>query len=863
MDMSTQLPMAAGYFIYRSGEQSDPTALEFCPPKGSDELFFALKAAYPLVKTHSDRMRNAVIEFLKQELTEEQNQITAPVIPVESSIGYEAVSDMSWSSWPSVASNSTLSSPDLLNLATPASMSSSYTPTMSRQNSTIQSQSAQKSKPGLEEMTGVFSLSSDSQPKTRVRRKMTETEKVEYRKRRIVKACESCSKRKRKCNHNQPEMEKVRSSKVTKNKAFSSNVNSARVEQIEKALFQPAEPSGFVEDPFMFLNQNMFSELPVTDPLMFNEDELDSLFAPKVAQTSEHVSSSVWPWSDTPDWTLIDTPLPAHVSPSSPTYSQALFPQPNGLLSPQPTPQLELIHDTAEQTSSSEVSRTERQTPTRTWRNFSDFSRTAFSTADGLDGKEMPLVKSASMGLSSPGDLASSTQSLNRTSTTATLSGNVPSSPLMASTSKQFFEATERPQPSRLVTSQTHGAVNASGLYASQPQVPGGSSGCSGDSVIGIGLNAITPQMTRGQADSRLSHVQQGLSPRIIEFVERPEYSISIEDAGSNARKEQANPSIVLHANIVIAASRISLEVTASGQRVEPHRVRHASTGVVEGLTIGQPSAEHSSLAVTAANQTSAASVETNHRRLVDASLHQATPARSGSRAFAGELPSAARPSSLSADSTSTSSSSSPSRAALPNPRHPTANLSVLDHARSGETANAPLQTSRNESTQETLTPQSKLCLDKMVETPQHHDHYDDRRDDRRDERYEASLLAPLKSDLRSSHGRITLGAASPSSMDANCVIASPSTPEQPARNKRPHGLQRASAMSSVSPATLSQPMLPAGITQIAFAVFIARLCITWRTVAAALAQTTTALALPCRGSGHVVMDMPRAMVMA
>lgn len=47
-------------------------------------------------------------------------------------------------------------------------------------------------------MTSVFSLSTQAQPKTRSRRKMTESEKIEYRKRRIVKACEKCSKRKRK-----------------------------------------------------------------------------------------------------------------------------------------------------------------------------------------------------------------------------------------------------------------------------------------------------------------------------------------------------------------------------------------------------------------------------------------------------------------------------------------------------------------------------------------------------------------------------------------------------------------------------------------------------------------------------------------
>ena len=47
-------------------------------------------------------------------------------------------------------------------------------------------------------MTSVFSLSTSEQPKQRIRRKMTEAEKVEYRKRRIVKACDKCSKRKRK-----------------------------------------------------------------------------------------------------------------------------------------------------------------------------------------------------------------------------------------------------------------------------------------------------------------------------------------------------------------------------------------------------------------------------------------------------------------------------------------------------------------------------------------------------------------------------------------------------------------------------------------------------------------------------------------
>ena len=61
----------------------------------------------------------------------------------------------------------------------------------------------------LDQMTGVFSLATTSQPKQRIRRKMTDAEKIEYRKRRIVKACDKCAQRKRKCHHNQPEMETV------------------------------------------------------------------------------------------------------------------------------------------------------------------------------------------------------------------------------------------------------------------------------------------------------------------------------------------------------------------------------------------------------------------------------------------------------------------------------------------------------------------------------------------------------------------------------------------------------------------------------------------------------------------------------
>lgn len=187
------------YIIYRDvplGETYDATSpLSFFPPKGSDELFDALREAFPHLKSHSERMRDAMIQFLLEERLGEQFELS-PATTMESS----------QVTWPSVSSGSTsvFSSPDLLNFATPASFSDS--PQL-HQSSTAPS--SQPSPPSLDQMTGVFSLSSNPQPKQRIRRKMTEAEKIEYRKRRIVKACDKCAKRKRKCPHNQAEMKTI------------------------------------------------------------------------------------------------------------------------------------------------------------------------------------------------------------------------------------------------------------------------------------------------------------------------------------------------------------------------------------------------------------------------------------------------------------------------------------------------------------------------------------------------------------------------------------------------------------------------------------------------------------------------------
>lgn len=59
------------YYISRpcdeNGDIDYTAALLFNPPKDSDELYEALKDAFPAVKTHKERVREAVIHFHLQE----------------------------------------------------------------------------------------------------------------------------------------------------------------------------------------------------------------------------------------------------------------------------------------------------------------------------------------------------------------------------------------------------------------------------------------------------------------------------------------------------------------------------------------------------------------------------------------------------------------------------------------------------------------------------------------------------------------------------------------------------------------------------------------------------------------------------
>ena len=297
------------YIICRDvqpGQAIDPTApLVFFPPKDSDELFDALRMKYPTLRTHSERMGQAVIEFLM----EEQQLPQMPVEQLATPTTANSVMTSPWeTSMQSMSSgSSTWSSPELLDLATPTFGNSPQPQTvaLSRQESTATTttMASNQTPPAIEQMTGVFSLSDAAQPKQRVRRKMTETEKVEYRKRRIVKACEKCSKRKRKCNHNQPDMEGVATSKAQK-VTKPSLIGVSKKPPLGTPQVQAEQPM-FGASTIEF-NGSFGSEMSIPEldefATMFEDPlpdmSLDDLFMP---------TDQPWAWSNTADFTLMDS----------------------------------------------------------------------------------------------------------------------------------------------------------------------------------------------------------------------------------------------------------------------------------------------------------------------------------------------------------------------------------------------------------------------------------------------------------------------------------------------------------------------------------------------------------------------------
>ncbi|OJD31663.1 cell wall anchor [Diplodia corticola] len=178
----SRAPAAAGDAAF------DPFAkLVFEPALESDELFDALRESYPTLKTHTERKKQAVLDFLMEERRAIEQEITAFV----QQTGTPAPQpDDGYSARPSPVF-STSTSLDLRKLSTSNSSTSSLTRSAGSSPETL----------SLKDMTSVWTAAGHGKPKIHTRRSMTTREKEEYRRRRQMKACKECRSRKRKCNH--------------------------------------------------------------------------------------------------------------------------------------------------------------------------------------------------------------------------------------------------------------------------------------------------------------------------------------------------------------------------------------------------------------------------------------------------------------------------------------------------------------------------------------------------------------------------------------------------------------------------------------------------------------------------------------
>jgi hypothetical protein len=152
-----------GFKLIRNDDASNNSldSFEFQPSKDSDELFHALKAAFPRGKTHKDRMREALIEYLVYE-----REIDSKILPDK-----------------------------------PSSDAGSKNGSNSRTNedhAPISPSNRKRTSKDWDGMTVVWKSTSGLVKSQRPKRVMTEEQREAYKLRRVRGACVACKRKKKK-----------------------------------------------------------------------------------------------------------------------------------------------------------------------------------------------------------------------------------------------------------------------------------------------------------------------------------------------------------------------------------------------------------------------------------------------------------------------------------------------------------------------------------------------------------------------------------------------------------------------------------------------------------------------------------------
>jgi hypothetical protein len=348
-----------GFRIFRAQSSDgniDPLS-KFCfqPPLESDELFDALRIAYPELKTHTERKKRAVLDFLVKEREDDLRALDAMVNPEQSTA---AQLPMGAFGQTNTVHQQLIISTDASNLSPTQSRSSNsdYSPRNDSFNQpspaflpTPSSTTSKATAPAFQ----VWDPSSDKPVKLHSRRRMTDQEKEEYRRRRILGSCDSCKQKRRKvgslitlkltdpplttaqCRHmtaTDPSKSKVcKKAKTSVTsvsttplvKAGSSTGSSNNSSPIDPFEMTPNDITCgqdiFGQDSFLTddaFDQSMFTDM-TTDFTLFNEpaQNLDfTLFEPNYSNFSYSPAANSSQYSHPDSNLMLNTLLPAIIS---------------------------------------------------------------------------------------------------------------------------------------------------------------------------------------------------------------------------------------------------------------------------------------------------------------------------------------------------------------------------------------------------------------------------------------------------------------------------------------------------------------------------------------------------------------------
>lgn len=187
----------------KSVQANDPydpySGIEFSPDKDSDELFECLKRSFPAGKTHKERMKLALMDFIINK--QKGNNPRSLNLPTAKGASESLARSSHSNSNPSQFRNSQSAPHQAVSTITAATARPTYAAVLKGEQSvkaSINPREISGAALSLAAMTDVWRTSDGAQLNPRRKKPMTAQERIEYQITRAKGACVNCKKKKRK-----------------------------------------------------------------------------------------------------------------------------------------------------------------------------------------------------------------------------------------------------------------------------------------------------------------------------------------------------------------------------------------------------------------------------------------------------------------------------------------------------------------------------------------------------------------------------------------------------------------------------------------------------------------------------------------